>query len=120
MTRPLEGEIVVVDWRDARPKEPNKIRPAVVVEGPLFGEDYPNIIVAPMSEDDPTLTFREFSVRIEPNERNGCTKTSWVLGHSLTTASLSRIRRTRTRISNEELRELREKIAFALNIPLAK
>lgn len=26
------GQIVLVDWRDALPKEPNKRRPAVVVE----------------------------------------------------------------------------------------
>jgi hypothetical protein len=27
------GQIVIADWRDALPKEPNKLRPAVVVEG---------------------------------------------------------------------------------------
>ena len=26
------GQIVIADWRDALPKEPNKLRPAVVVE----------------------------------------------------------------------------------------
>ncbi len=26
------GQIVLVDWRDALPREPNKRRPAVVVE----------------------------------------------------------------------------------------
>ena len=39
----LAGQIVIVDWRDAIPKEPNKVRPAVVVEDhELFDESYPN------------------------------------------------------------------------------
>ncbi len=39
----LAGQIVIVDWRDGIPKEPNKVRPAVVVEDhELFDESYPN------------------------------------------------------------------------------
>jgi mRNA-degrading endonuclease toxin of MazEF toxin-antitoxin module len=41
------GQIVLVDWRDALPKEPNKRRPAVVVEDRgLFDDAYPNLILA--------------------------------------------------------------------------
>src|SRR6516164_8375077 len=36
------GQIVIVDWRDALPKEPNKLCPAVVVEDEtLFDPAYP-------------------------------------------------------------------------------
>jgi mRNA interferase MazF len=41
-----------MDWRDALPKEPNKLRPAIVVEGSeLFDPDYTNVILVPISED---------------------------------------------------------------------
>lgn len=46
------GQIVLVDWRDALPKEPNKRRPAVVVEdAELFHPSYPNVILVPLTAD---------------------------------------------------------------------
>ena len=46
------GQIVIADWRDALPREPNKLRPAIVVEDPeLFGPAYPNVILVPLTED---------------------------------------------------------------------
>jgi hypothetical protein len=40
-------QIVIVDWRDALPKEPNKLRPGVVVEDEsLLDPAYPNVILA--------------------------------------------------------------------------
>jgi len=42
------GQMVIADWRDALPKEPNKLRPAVVVEDEtLFDPAYPNVILVP-------------------------------------------------------------------------
>ncbi len=47
------GQIVIADWRDALPKEPNKLRPAVVVEKELlFAPNYPNVILVPLTDDD--------------------------------------------------------------------
>jgi len=44
----LGGRIVIADWRDALPREPNKLRPAVVVEDEtLFDPAYPNVILVP-------------------------------------------------------------------------
>jgi mRNA interferase MazF len=47
------GPIVLADWRgDALPQEPNKRRPAVVVEDDgLFAPNYPNVILVPLTED---------------------------------------------------------------------
>ena len=46
------GQIVIADWRDALPKEPNKLRPAIVVEDDrLFDPSYPNVILVPLTED---------------------------------------------------------------------
>ena len=72
MSRPRAGDIVIVDWRvDARPKEPTRTRPALVVEdSDLFPEDYPNLLVAPMTSDeglaqyaDQRLAFAQASER---------------------------------------------------------
>jgi mRNA-degrading endonuclease toxin of MazEF toxin-antitoxin module len=60
------GQIVLADWRDALPKEPNKLRPAIVVEDDaLFDAAYPNAILVPLTED-PRLAIAELSVVIEP------------------------------------------------------
>ena len=68
------GQIVLVDWRDGLPKEPNKKRPAVVVEDRgLFDDAYPNLILAPLAED-PHLAIADLSVQIPPTAENGCTK----------------------------------------------
>ena len=47
------GQIVLADWRgDAMPREPNKRRPAVVVEDEgLFAPTYPNAILVPLTDD---------------------------------------------------------------------
>jgi mRNA interferase MazF len=47
------GQIVLAEWRgDALPKEPNKRRPAVVVEDDgLCAPSYPNAILVPLTED---------------------------------------------------------------------
>ena len=54
------GQIVTVDWRkdpddpaqDPQPPEPNKLRPAVVVQDTeLFDPAYPTVLVVPMTGD---------------------------------------------------------------------
>ncbi len=75
MERFKAGTIVIVDWRGgALAKEPNKLCPAVVVEDDgLFGPNYPNVIVVPLTEDaDPAIP--DLSVVIDPTPQNGCTK----------------------------------------------
>lgn len=69
------GQIVLADWRgDALPTEPNKRRPAVVVEDDgLFAPGYPNVILVPLTEDV-TLAIPDLSVAITPTAENGCVK----------------------------------------------
>ena len=70
----LPGQIVLVDWRDALPKEPNKLRPAIVVEdSELFAPSYPNVILVPLS-DDGDFVVSDLALMIEPTPENGCTK----------------------------------------------
>ena len=55
------GDIVLADWRDALPKEPNKRRPAIVVEEDgLFDADYPNLLLVPLAEDAEPRRARPF------------------------------------------------------------
>lgn len=112
----VAGQIVVVDWRDALPKEPNKLRPAVVVEDhALFDPAYPNVILVPLTEDA-RLAIGELSVRIEPSPENGCNKPSYALSQCVATTSKARVRGTESRITAAQLAVIREQIAVAIGV----
>lgn len=113
------GQIVLVDWRDALPKEPNKRRPAVVVEDKeLFDDAYPNLILVPLA-DDPGLAIAELAVRIEPTPENGCAKPCHALAHHVTTASKRRITATPSHVTGAQLAEIRRLIAVAIGVEAA-
>jgi mRNA interferase MazF len=110
------GQIVLVDWRDALPKEPNKRRPAIVVEdGELFGPSYPNVILVPLS-DDGDFAIGELALVIDPTPENGCTKRCYALSCYLATTSKQRLRPTQSRILAEQLSIIRRQIAFAIGL----
>ena len=110
------GQIVLVDWRDALPKEPNKLRPAIVVEdGELFGPSYPNVILVPLS-DDGDFAIGELALVIDPTPENGCTKRCYALSHCVTTNSKQRVRPTQSRILPEQLLAIRRQIALAIGL----
>jgi len=114
--RPNPGAIVLVDWRDALQKEPNKRRPAVVVEAEgLFAEEWPNILLVPLT-DDKHLAIPAFSTTIEPTSENGCTKQCHALSSFVTTTSLRRVELTPSRITSEQLRSIRMQAGVALGI----
>jgi len=109
------GQIVVADWRDALPKEP-KLRPAVVVEDEtLFDPAYPNVILVPLTEDR-RLAVPDLSVTLEPTAQNGCNKRCYALSHCVATTSAARVRATRSRITDHELRAIRRQIAVAIGL----
>jgi mRNA interferase MazF len=110
------GQIVIADWRDALPKEPNKLRPAVVVEDEaLFDPAYPNVILVPLTEDR-RLAIPDLSIAIDPTSENGCTKRCYALSHCVATTSAGRVRPTPSRISAGELAEIRRQIALAIGL----
>lgn len=117
MMRPHAGDIVIVDWRaGAKPKEPSKLRPAVIVEDSgLFPEAYPNILVVPMTTDE-GLAHRSLSVQIEPDQNNGAQETSWALAHHVTSVSLLRIKLTESKVSLQQLSDIRERIALSIGV----
>ena len=108
------GQIVIADWRDALPKEPNKLRPAIVVEDDtLFDQSYPNVILVPLTEDA-NLAITDLSVPIEPTPQNGCAKRCFALSHCIATTSAARLRPTRSRITAQQLAAIRRQIALAI------
>jgi mRNA interferase MazF len=112
----VAGQIVLVDWRDALPKEPNKLRPAIVVEdGELFGPSYPYLVLVPLSEDG-ELAPSDLLLPIDPTPENGCTKRCYALSCHLATTSKVRVRPTQSRILPEQLQAIRRQIALAIGV----
>jgi len=110
------GQIVLADWRDALPKEPNKLRPAVVVENEtLFDPAYPNVILVPLTEDQ-RLAIPDLSVAIDPTPQNGCTKRCYALSHCVATTSAARVRPTPSRVADDQLFTIRRQIALAIGL----
>ena len=110
------GQIVIADWRDALPKEPNKLRPAVVVEDEaLFDPLYPNVILVPLTEDR-RLAIADLSVAIDPTPQNGCTKRCYALSHCVATTSAARVTPTSSWIERQELTAIRRQIALAIGL----
>lgn len=112
------GQILLIDWRgDALPKEPNKLRPCVVIEGPdLFDALYPNVLVVPLA-DDPAYVIPALCVKIAPSAQNGCTKTCYAVSHAVTAASKQRIKAvTPSQITPEQLRQIRSQVAESIGL----
>jgi mRNA-degrading endonuclease toxin of MazEF toxin-antitoxin module len=109
------GQIVLAEWRgDARPKEPNRRRPAVVVEDDeLFVPAYPSVILVPLTEDA-GLVIPDLAVPISPTAENGCAKSCWAVSHLVATTSKSRLTATTSRVTAEKLAAIRRQIALAV------
>jgi mRNA-degrading endonuclease toxin of MazEF toxin-antitoxin module len=118
---PRAGQIVLADWRgDALTKEPNKRRPAVVVEDDgLFAPAYPNAILVPLTEDE-ALAIPDLSVLIAPTTANGCTKPCWAVSHLVSTTSKARLLITQSYITAVQLVSIRRQIALAVGVETAR
>ncbi len=98
------------------PKEPNKLRPAVVVEDDgLFAPAYPNAILVPLTEDQ-ALAIPDLSLPIEPTTANGCRKLCWAVSHLVATTSKVRLQATASRITADQLAIIRRQIALAVGL----
>jgi mRNA-degrading endonuclease toxin of MazEF toxin-antitoxin module len=117
MSRPKAGDIVIVDWRGgALPKEPNSLRPAVVVEDEtLFAQDYPNVLVVPLTSDA-GIAMPSLSVVIDPAPENGCAQRCFALAPFVTAVSARRLRVTASRVGRDQLAAIRGRIAAAIGL----
>ena len=117
------GQIVTVDWRkdpddpalDPQPPEPNKLRPAVVVQDTeLFDPSYPTVLVVPMTGDS-ALAIPDLTVVLHPSPSNGCKKVSYLLPQSLTCVAKTRITSaTNSHITPDELQQLRQLVVLTI------
>ena len=117
------GQIVTVDWRkdprdpaqDPQPPEPNKVRPAVVVQDTgLFDPTYPTVLVVPMT-GDLSLAIEDLTVVLQPSPSNGCKKVSYLLPQNLTCVSKARIATaTGSEITPAELQLLRQLVVLTI------
>lgn len=116
---PHPGSIVLADWRDgALPKEPNKLRPAVVIDGDrLFAPGYPYVLLVPLSADEAML-IAALAVQLLPTAENGCTKACWAMSYLVTSTAKARIRATESRVTREQLAEIRRQVALAIGIEI--
>lgn len=121
MARPVAGSIVVVDWRGGRlPLEPGGMRPAIVVEDtPAIPDDYPNILVVPLTRDERFALYASFVERIEPTPENGAPEPCFALAHHVTSVSMRRIRSTPSKITSEQLASIRQRAAAAIGVDTA-
>ena len=119
MARCRAGDIVIVivDWRGgALPKEPNRLRPAIVVEDDeLFDPEYPNVIVVPLT-NDARLAIPGLSVTIDPTPENGCQQLCFALASSVTPVSVRRVSGTESRVRQDQLDDIRRRIADAIGV----
>src|SRR5258708_39185325 len=117
MVRCKAGDIVIVDWRGgALPKEPNRLRPAIVVEDDeLFDPDYPNVIVVPLT-NDARLAIPGLSVTIDPTPENGCQLRCFALAPSVTSVSVKRVSGTGSHVLRDQLAAIRQRIADAIGV----
>jgi mRNA interferase MazF len=110
------GQIVIADWRDAIPREPNKPRPAVVIEdADLFDPLYPAVILVPLS-DRADFVIPSLAVAIEPTPENGCSKRCWAISHFVTATSVARITGTQSRVTAAQLAHIRRQVAEAIGL----
>ena len=117
------GQIVAVVWRkepadpaqDPQPPEPNKLRPAVVVQDTdLFDPAYPTVLVVPMTGDS-ALAIPDLTVVLQPCRTNGCKKPSYLLPQHLTCVAKTRITSvTQSEITPAELQQLRQLVVLTI------
>jgi mRNA interferase MazF len=98
------------------PKEPNKRRPAIVIEDEgLFGPTYPNVILVPFTEDA-GLAIPGLTEPIEPIAEKGCTKRCFALAPFVACNSAAPVQATPSRITAVQLARIRRQVAEAIGL----
>ena len=114
----VAGDILVLNWRgDGLPKEPNTIRPCVVVEDhDIFSDAHQTILVVPLTTRG-LMVIAQLSVRIPPTATNRLEHESYAPAYMVTAASKQRIDGDPIgRITTAQLDSLRAYIAESIGI----
>ena len=110
------GQILIINLRDALTNEPGKrARPCVLIENrQIFGDEYANIIVVPLTHDR-KASFSILTTTIDPTPENGCEVRSYAIsGHVTSTSRLRIVRATDSRITDEQVANIRAQVALAI------
>jgi len=110
------GQILIINLRDALPNEPGKrAHPCVLIENrQIFGDEYANIIVVPLTHDR-KASFSILTTTIDPTPENGCVVRSYAIsGHVTSTSRLRIVRATDSRITDEQVANIRAQVALAI------
>lgn len=103
-------------WPGALGKEPNKDRPALVVQdSALFGNTFPNVVVVPCARY-PDFAVESLCVAIDPDPSNGLTAVSYAIGHSVTVVAKERLGKQRGSVPPKILAAIRATIAETLGL----
>ena len=109
------GDIWLVDWSPGRGSEQTGMRPAMVVQTDAANQNphYPNTIVVTVSTKGKAVPFH---VPIEPSERNGLEKRSFVKCEQVFTISKERLVRFLGRLEEDYLKSVAVSIRKVLEI----
>jgi mRNA interferase MazF len=109
------GQIVLADWRGgALLAEPNKRRPAIVVDDEdLLDPGLLTALLVPLTGDAGSA-IGGLSLLIEPTVENGCSKPCWALSHMVTATAKQRLVVTPSSVTPEQLATIRQQIALAV------
>ena len=110
------GQILIINLRDALPNEPGKrARPCIFIENrQIFGDEYANIIVVPLTHDR-KASFSILTTTIDPTPENGCDVQNYAIsGHVTSTSRLRIVSVTTSRITSEQLANIRAQVALAI------
>ena len=112
----MGGQIVIADWAETLPKEPNELRPAVVVEDEaLFDPAYPSVILVPLTEDQ-RLAIPISRWRSIPRRKTAARSGAMLCRIVWPTTSARRVRQTSSRIAEDQLLAIRRQIALAIGL----
>ena len=109
------GEIYLVDWNPARGSEQAGQRPALIIQNDIANAvpGYPVTIVCAVSSK---LKGYPSMVRVHPSGENGLTQISEVNSAQIMTVQKERLIHRIGVLSEAELKQVEEKLAYMLNI----
>ncbi|MFN3762210.1 MAG: type II toxin-antitoxin system PemK/MazF family toxin [Anaerolineae bacterium] len=109
------GEVWLINLDPTVGAEIRKTRPAVIVNDDALGI-LPLRVVVPITEWKDRYAVAPWMVRLEPDERNGLTKTSAADAFQVRSVARERLVRRLGRLSDEVMQEIAQALALVLAI----
>lgn len=110
------GQVYEVDWNPARGSEQAGVRPGLVIQNDIANavSGYPVTMVCAVSSK---LKEYPSMVRVIPSQENGLTEMSEVNTAQVMTIQKDRLGLLRGRLSDVDMAQVTEKLAYMLSIP---